>query len=345
MVAITKDQARRIEGAVGRLCATARSEQELLGGLAGRLRPALDHDAAAWLTTDPSTVLFTDSLIEGFHPDVCSPWFENELLHDDVNKFVELAAGPRPAAVLSAVTDPAASARWREVMRPSGFDAELRATFLDGTGCWGVVELHREAGRPDFTPAEIELFVAIGPQVAAGLRRLAVERDALTDGRADGPGLVIVHPDGSMTAGTETGGAWLELLEPQESHGQAALLGLAALVRGGRDDRPLRTQVRVADGRWATLHASPLTIEDGATAVIVEPAPTQAIALVLARAYGLSEREQEVTTAVARGAATAEIARDLHISPHTVRDHLKSAFAKVGVSSRTELVARLFHDH
>ncbi|HWD46022.1 MAG TPA: LuxR family transcriptional regulator, partial [Actinomycetota bacterium] len=33
------------------------------------------------------------------------------------------------------------------------------------------------------------------------------------------------------------------------------------------------------------------------------------------------------------------------LSAHTVRDHVKAVFAKVGVSSRGELVARLFADH
>jgi DNA-binding CsgD family transcriptional regulator len=39
------------------------------------------------------------------------------------------------------------------------------------------------------------------------------------------------------------------------------------------------------------------------------------------------------------------MARHLHISSHTVRDHLNSIFEKTGVSSRNELVARLFQDH
>ena len=43
--------------------------------------------------------------------------------------------------------------------------------------------------------------------------------------------------------------------------------------------------------------------------------------------------------------ATAEIAARLHLSAHTVRDYVKATFEKVGVSSRGELVAKLFAEH
>ena len=42
---------------------------------------------------------------------------------------------------------------------------------------------------------------------------------------------------------------------------------------------------------------------------------------------------------------TADIADELFLSAHTVRDYVKTIFEKVGVSSRGELVARLFAEH
>jgi DNA-binding CsgD family transcriptional regulator len=68
------------------------------------------------------------------------------------------------------------------------------------------------------------------------------------------------------------------------------------------------------------------------------------VAPIIVEAYGLSPREQEVVALLARGSDTATIARTLWISPHTVRDHVKAVFAKVGVSNRQELLSRLFHD-
>jgi DNA-binding NarL/FixJ family response regulator len=75
---------------------------------------------------------------------------------------------------------------------------------------------------------------------------------------------------------------------------------------------------------------------------VIEPAKAAEIAPIIIEAYDLSEREQQITRLIARGAGTAEIAGELHLSAHTVRDHVKAIFAKVEVSSRGELVAKLF---
>jgi DNA-binding NarL/FixJ family response regulator len=63
------------------------------------------------------------------------------------------------------------------------------------------------------------------------------------------------------------------------------------------------------------------------------------------RSVVLTEREVEIVLLLARGLGTKDIAAELSLSAHTVRDHVKTIFDKAGVNSRGELVARVFSEH
>lgn len=323
----------------------ALNELELLRSVAERVRRVVPYHAGAWLMTDPATSLFTDGHVERFDQEVCEPWFHNELHEDDVHKFHDLVGGP--PAVLSRNPQASDSPRYNELMRPSGLDDEVRLTLDDSTGCWGTVELHRKVGDPEFTHREAQLLGRMAPVVASGIRQLTVERDAGTSTDPDGPGLVHVHLDGTAEPVTEAGAAWLELLlPPHRREVRTAFKTLASLVLG--TDTPAagsrRLRRRTADGRWVTLHASRM-LSSETVAVIIEPSRPGEIADLIARAHELTPRERDVVLALARGASTADMADQLFITRHTVRDHIKSALSKVGVGSRTELVARLFQRH
>jgi DNA-binding CsgD family transcriptional regulator len=56
---------------------------------------------------------------------------------------------------------------------------------------------------------------------------------------------------------------------------------------------------------------------------------------------GLTDAEREVADLVAEGLTNSDIAARLHLSVRTVEAHLSHAFAKLGVHSRTALVAKL----
>lgn len=69
---------------------------------------------------------------------------------------------------------------------------------------------------------------------------------------------------------------------------------------------------------------------DGSIAQPVEVEPTA----------GVSPRERDVLYAFAAGATNPVIARDLGLSPNTVKQHASSIFRKLGVRNRAEAVAR-----
>jgi two-component system response regulator DesR len=50
----------------------------------------------------------------------------------------------------------------------------------------------------------------------------------------------------------------------------------------------------------------------------------------------LSDREQEVLSLIATGSTNKEIAGQLHLSPHTVKEHTSAIYRKLGVRNRAE---------
>jgi DNA-binding NarL/FixJ family response regulator len=56
------------------------------------------------------------------------------------------------------------------------------------------------------------------------------------------------------------------------------------------------------------------------------------------RSDGLSERESEVLVLIAEGLSNLEIARDLSISPNSVKAHIRSGYRKLGVATRAQAV-------
>src|SRR5919201_3857596 len=97
-----------------------RAADELVGRVVG-------FDGSCWHTIDPATVLITSHLTLNL-PSRFPLLAANEYLAADVNKFADLAAAPHPVGLLSQATDgrPQRSQRWQEMLRPNGFDAELR---------------------------------------------------------------------------------------------------------------------------------------------------------------------------------------------------------------------------
>lgn len=361
----------RFVGTVERTCARARTADELLEGLSHDLHRAIPHEGSALFGLDPATLLATaPSRVEALAPEMCDPFWHTEFHHQDPGLFADLARGDGAYALRLALDDqPGKSARYREVMKPQGYIDELRAVFRTGDCAWGVVGLYRDAAYPSFSDDEVEAMRAISATVASALRS-HIRDLAPPLGPPSGPGMVVVDQDGRILSSNDEAVAWLSELWPGQPAGgpnarpnlwdlrdtdlevPTPLFALVARARAVADECervPARLRLRDRRGRWLVLHASTLRSRDeegdGTVALVIEAAKSAEIAPILVDAYSLTPRERDVLGAIARGASTAEIAAQLFLSPHTVRDYVKAVFEKFGVSSRGELVALLFGEH
>jgi DNA-binding CsgD family transcriptional regulator len=51
----------------------------------------------------------------------------------------------------------------------------------------------------------------------------------------------------------------------------------------------------------------------------------------------LTDSELTVVNLIAQGVTNRDVATQLHLSPNTVKTHIRSAFAKLGINSRAQL--------
>jgi DNA-binding CsgD family transcriptional regulator len=339
-------------------CALGQDEVRLFAEVSERLRKVVPFDGSAWFGTDPATILATSPVrIENVETGQCDSYWERECLVEDALLFRDVARSDSGIGSLYQATDgqPGRSARYREFLAPQGYGDEIRAALRVGKSTWGVIDLFRDRSRPAFTTDEIDLVQSVVPALGGALQTLARRTRVTSAGAADGPGTALFGRDGAMLSLDETaeqlfaelaGPRWSDLPLPMTP--VYAAVARASAIDEGRDRGPASTRIRATSGRWLHVRASCLRGrggEAGSIAVTIEPAVSAQIAPIIVEAYRLTPREQEVTRAVARGLSNPEIAAELYLSPHTVRDHLKAIFTKTGVASRGELVAKFFAEH
>lgn len=316
---------------------------------------AVPHDfTPCWWTLDPASLLLTSHFNPGF-PEVPPEWLDIEYYDEDVRTFADVARSERPVATLHEATggDPSRSRWYRVALEPHGAEQEVRAGLRTNDGVpWAAISLYREPGRPEFEASDLAVLLELAPYLAEGTRRGLLIGEASDPEGPDAPGLLVLAADlepESMTPGVER---WLAELPDGDWEGRQRLpsavtaVARRALSTADGGDSPSEialARVLSRTGRWIVLHGAALiSNRSRRVAVIIEPAHPGRIVPLLMAAYGLSEREQEVTRLVLQGASTAEIGERLFVSPHTVQDHLKSVFEKTDVRSRRELVGKVF---
>ncbi|HEY5186750.1 MAG TPA: helix-turn-helix transcriptional regulator [Actinomycetes bacterium] len=352
----------RLIAEVERLGARGLPYGELHEELSARIRRAFPFDAACWHGLDPETRLLTTAnpvelLRAGFltaetESMAAGAVVTSEYLREDVNTFAALATRRSPVGILSESTRgrPERSARYVEYLAPIGTPHEMRVAMVTRGRVWGCVVLHRTEAAGDFTPEDGRVMARLSRPIAEALRG-SYRFDAARRSDEDrAPGLLVLDAGDDVELTTPSTRALLELLardDPAHRRVPAAAITLAAEVRrqgrAGRSAAPLH--VPTSSG-WLTFHGSlPDGGANGRVAIVVQRAGEEYAVPLRLEAFGLTAREREVATLVARGLDTAAIAERLVISPWTVQDHLKVVFAKTDTRSRRELLSRVFfHD-
>jgi len=335
-------------------CYAGLDADQLRSEVLARLRGVLTVDAAFFATVDPATVLFTSVTVDEPLDAVTEQFIANEFGQDDVNKFAVLAGGRDPVRSLGQATkgDWASSPRYAEVMRPLGLGDELRAALTSNGRCWGVLCLHRENAESGFAAQEIQLVRRLAPHLGEGLRLglrpTAFEARELEPTPPDhtvwyasaprvGPGVVVLDTRLRMQSSSAEAGYWLAELGSADEL-PVAVRSVAARMQF--DQATARLKVRTRAGDWLQLQASKLG-DNGQIVVVMEPVTPAQLGSLLLDLHGLTPAQQRVTELLLRGYSTRQIVERLCLSPHTVQEHVRASFDKVGVGSRRELVSAL----
>jgi DNA-binding CsgD family transcriptional regulator len=316
------------------------------------LRGAIGFDRWCSLLLDPDTLVLSQGVGENdWHRELARLNLDEGSAGDVLNDAV-LARSRRRVGVLSAATggELARSRRWREILAPYGVADELVCVAADDLGCWGNFRLYRSSGDRPFSAEDAQLMRELSASLARGLRRAAAA--PIEGSELDPPamGVLLLSDQLEPCGTTEPARAWFEALNPFGTPFPHDVPGLVwsvvgrmlAIERGDDTGRLARVRARTAAGRWSVLEAARLDGGAGGIAVTVRAAGIEDVLGLVSRASGLTPRERELVALLLEGLDTRELAARLFISRHTVQDHLKSIFLKLGVGSRRELVSNVF---
>lgn len=321
------------------------------------LQSVVPFIAACVSTLDPATTMVSSArklgVLDGRNErDVA--WSQIEYGSDDPTSITAMVQSGHIAIGMRHVTHGALdrSVRMTDLLVPYfDFDDEARVVFGDRSGAWGHISLFRGSDDPAFAVDDLDFLTTVAPAFTRGIRTGLLAQLSRSDPSSHaGPAVIIVDAKDRIVQSTPAAQAYLTGVSTVSGMGDP-LTSVQALISGarryarGETDRMPRLRARTSDGVWLVLHASPLGgVDDrgGDVVVTIEEARPQEVIDLVAAAFGLTAREREVVTVVLRGADTREIAAEMHLSPYTVQDHLKSIFDKAGVASRRELVARVY---
>jgi DNA-binding CsgD family transcriptional regulator len=253
------------------------------------------------------------------------------------------------------------SPTYAAVFEPYGFKWFLDGVVREGHRPYGCIALIRRREAQDFSAAEEELVARVLPYLAHAMRIEGSRPSRFV--RTGRSALVVCDDRGEVIEWSPSAHRLAVFalvdeinLEARVDSGdfdeaRRVLRGIALELRerldgGALDELP--SLVRCNGWGDFRLHGYRLQAADGATGrigiLIEQLVPIESQLLERVNATALTTRQKEVALLSARGLPNADIARELRISPHTLKDYLKDIYVRLDVNSHQQLVRRLTGD-
>lgn len=337
---------------VDRVCRRASDDRRLRLQVLDEIRRVVGFDWYAWVLTDPETEVGTSPVADT--PNLADlPRLVRAKYVTEVNRWSGLGGG-FVSLVGATQGNLTRSPVWGEVLSEYGVCDVASGVLRDRYGLWAFLDLWRTNDSGPFTSAELEDLSLILNVVTEALRRtqaLAFTATELSQSMLDGPVVMLLSPHLEVLAETEATVDYLRALLPTR-HDRAPIPACAYNVAAqlvarerGVDDHPALARLQAGGGQLLTLRAARIA-GSGAPAerniaVTIATASGEGRAELFARTHALSSREAELLGHLNTGRDTRELSAAMHLSEHTVQDHLKSIFAKTGVRSRRSLLAHV----
>ena len=326
------------------------------------LQAAIPTDGARLLGIDPATLLVNRTLAASANDGWArQAWLREAYLASAPLNYIDFPQLMRanlpavafqarqaecwgyPLQLLAGVSAAAHYRAFHETGAPVG--GTLLGSLPAEEGWLGAMQLYRRDAGQSFRAGDVAFLRLVAPIIGRGLRAaLDRERALMTpdDAWAEA-GILVLGGDGGLHFSTPAGERWAARLRDagRDQHPTlptAVLAAVAGLRAGGAGGAAV---VAPVPGGLVRVEAS-TTDADGAAVVLTAvrpPAPPD-----IPPSWPLTSGEREVVGLLLHGLSNAQIAARLHRSENTVQTHLRHAYAKLGVGSRTRLLARLFRE-
>jgi DNA-binding NarL/FixJ family response regulator len=223
----------------------------------------------------------------------------------------------------------------------------LRASFA-ADGEWVAhLQMNRYDHTRPFGPADVGFLRIVAPTIGRALQA-ALDREraaavGTSEDTADASGVLVLAANGRERFHTPVARKWIEVLRNVEVGDdylpgaiRSAVAGLSAGLHGAA-----HTRVRVTTplGRLR-VEASPGGEDDAVTVVLTPELPPSSPELP--PTWPLTRAERNVVSLLVRGLSNRQLAAALHVSESTIESHLAHVYDKLGVHSRSQLLALFF---